>query len=447
MATDPHLFDRDRPEGRTGELVPLGEGPAATVFAGVDEVGAAFALKVYRRKLDRRTNAELEAELTAIRALRGHVPVLVADKVEQMSDGRCALRMELCAHSLTELVGSFGPLSVADALALGETLATTLVSAHKAGIVHGAVTPGNVLFRPSGEAVLADFGLTLRRAFPQEVDRVIDFVPPETLRDGSMDDRSDLYGLGAVLYLALSGTSPHHGPSGEQHGERVLRVLGGSVPELRRSDAPPGLTHLVSALLAKDPDARPLDATTVLTRLGAMTGPGAPQAFDDSADPPPAVFPRGEPILTYGPTDKQRRSRSGPVIAVLAALSVLAVVAVLLLLNSPAELDVPAAPTPAAAPNATGSPQPAVQVELADPVDRGDHVELSWRSTALLDFAVVVMAEGEPSRTVYVRRSTSYRAEVDPDPGHGYCFLVQGVDSANFYTSPSKPIRGAACGR
>ncbi|MGH3432414.1 MAG: protein kinase domain-containing protein, partial [Thermocrispum sp.] len=149
-----------------GELVPLADGPVAGVLAGVDHVtGEAFALKVYPGKLDRAVRTELEAELSRLFPLRSRAPVLVADRV-QSHHGHCALRMELCAQSLPELVSSFGPLSVSDALALGESVATALAVAHRAGVVHGGVTPGNVLFRPSGEAVLSDFGLALRTAFP-----------------------------------------------------------------------------------------------------------------------------------------------------------------------------------------------------------------------------------------------------------------------------------------
>lgn len=430
-----------------GELVPLGTGPAATVLAGVDDAsGMAFALKVYRGKLDRHTRAALDAELTSVRALSG--PVLVADSVEETSNGHCALRMELCAQSLTELVASFGPLSVADTLALGETLAKTLTAAHRAGIVHGGVTPGNVLFRPSGEPVLSDFGLTLRRAFPRDPERDVDLVAPETLRDGSADERSDLYGLGVVLYLALAGTSPHQGAPGEQHGERVLRVLTGVAPAVERPDLPPGLEQLVASLLAKNPDARPLDMATVAARLGPMIGPGAPTQLPRTAPPVAFPRPRGEPIVVFGPRDQKdeqsRRRRTGLVAVVLAALSVLAVLAVLLLLNSPNELDVPSVPPPVTQPSLSTPPSaPAAQLELADPIDRGDFAELSWRSTLPLDFAVIVEAEGEAGRPVFVQRNTSYLIPVDPV--RSYCFRVRGADSANIYESELKPFRRAGC--
>ncbi|GAA0522795.1 hypothetical protein GCM10011581_33730 [Saccharopolyspora subtropica] len=450
------------------ELVPLGEGPVATVFASVDEQGgAAFALKIYPGPIDRRTRSELDTELRRLAELRARAGVVVADRVEELPDGRCALRMELCAQSMPELVASFGPLTIPDVLALGSALATALAAAHAAGLVHGAVTPGNVLFRPSGEPVLADFGLTLRRAFPGEVSAGVDFLAPETLRDGTRTERTDLYGLGAVLYFALSGSSPHQGRPGEPVDARLLRALSGEVPALERADLPAGLAQLVSALLAKNPDARPLDAATVAARLGAMIGPVPAQpAFDDfggavpgnavrqppaeptalPAGPPTAVppRPRGELLVQFGPNDKARgKPRAGIVIAAVGVLSVLAVALVALLVSQPAKLDVPVASAPVAGPAPVQPAPPPVRLELDDPVDKGDHVELSWRSSEPLDYAVIVAPEGQPSDTIFVRRDTRLRLRIDPVLQ--YCFQIQGASSAGVYESQAKPIRDATC--
>ncbi|WP_235999406.1 serine/threonine protein kinase [Qaidamihabitans albus] len=449
------------------ELVPLGDGPVATVFAGVDaHSGTAFALKVFPGGIDRRTRGELDAELRGLADVRTQAHVLVADRVEELPDGRCALRMELCAQSLPELVASFGPLTIDDTLALGSGLASALAAAHEAGTVHGGVTPGNVLFRPSGEPVLADFGLALRHAFAGDITGAVDFLAPETVRDGTRDERTDLYGLGAVLYFALSGASPHQGRPGEQADDKLLRTLSGDVAPLQRPDLPAGLGQLVAALLAKNPDARPLDAATVAARVGAMTGPArAEPAFDDFGGvaagsapthpiPVPAAVPRaqamppgpprGHLLVEYGPEDRPRgKSRTGLVLAATGALAVLAVAVVVLLLNRPAQLDVRGAPE-AGEERAPSEPSvPPVHIELAHPVDKGNYVELSWSSSESLDYAIVVAAEGQRRRTIFVQRVTEYRIEVDPVKG--YCFQVQGANSAGVYTSQSKPIHNATC--
>ncbi|WP_203861620.1 serine/threonine protein kinase [Plantactinospora mayteni] len=601
-----------------GELVPLGVGPVATVLAGVHATaGEAFALKVFPGRIDRRTRAELSRELARLSALRAHAPVLVADRVEERPDGRCALRMELCAQSLPELLDSFGPLSVADTLVLGTVLATALAAAHAAGLVHGGVVPGNVLFRPSGEPVLSDFGLTLRHAFPRDPLRTADLLPPETVRDGTADERSDLYGLGVVLYLALSGRSPHQGPPGERPEERLLRVLGDAVPPLDRPGVPPELVQVVAALLATDPADRPVSASAVAAHLDALrvrvapadqpppadhrpetTGQQSPadqqpeppdhpspdpdhqpapaeqRGFDDfatssppeptppeptnhpSPDPdhrpapaeqrgfddfrtpgpvepaapaptvekspapgaeppeptaaasirpaeppatvaeapatvaePPATVaeppssgveppdrtaeppettaktpettaktpdpgaevsspaaprPHGEPILVFGSEKRLRRAtRTRSLLIGVGGLALLAAVAVPLLLNRPGELTVPPAPAGVGVVGTASSPAPVVRLELADPADHGNFVELSWQSNEPLNFAVIVAAEGEANRTILAQRKTTYRVPVDPV--RRYCFAIQGTDGNQVYESDPKPIRGARC--
>jgi hypothetical protein len=85
-------------------------------------------------------------------------------------------------------------------------------------------------------------------------------------------------------------------------------------------------------------------------------------------------------------------------------------------------------------------------LELADPVDRGNTVELSWTSSGTgLNFAVTVAPEGRTSEYIEVRRETSYTVPVEP--GTRYCFEVRAVNGVYLWSSPPKGIRGAVCGR
>lgn len=472
----------------TDDHVLLGDGPVAAVFACVDTTGTAYALKVFPGPIDRRARAALDAELARLAALRQSAAILVADSVETRPDGRCALRMELCAQSLPDLIDSFGPLSVPDAVVLGTVLAAALAAAHRAGLVHGGVTPGNVLFRPSGEPVLSDFGPTLRDAFPRDPQLSGQPTAPETIREGVVDERSDLYGLGVILYLALTGEVPHRGRPGEPQDARLLRVLGTPVPPVRRADTPPELVTLVGELLADPPSARPAGAAVVAERMDALRRrlaaapdePSAPEeaatsdepaAFDDFAEvapervasggwraaaagpgivmpaPPdtPAPIPRGKPILVFGPGRPGRRpGRSaliaGAVVAVLAASTVLLTVT-----NRPDERAVAIVPAPTGSAGPSSDPAGAKWVELADPAVVGDVVELSWTSSGPMDFVVIVAEEGEQNRPVLVQRNTSHRVTVDP--GRKYCFQVQGTDGVDVLESEAKPIHGAICNR
>ncbi len=416
------------------ELVPLGEGPAATVLAGMDETtGEAFALKVYPGRLDRRTRGEVEKELSALNSLSELETVLIPAEAKELPDGRFAVRMELCTQSLADLVGTFGPLSVQDVLSLGEALATTLAAAHQAGVVHGGMTPGNVLFRASGAPVLADFGLALRQSFPGDSD--VGFLAPETITDGTRDERTDLYGLGALLYFALTGRSPAREEPGDTVDELTLRVLSGQTAPLDRPGLPAGLGPLVASLLARDPGARPIDATLVATRLSATPGTAA------------TPRPLGAPILDYGPehAKSRRKGKTRLIAGVAAGAVVLAAAVVFVLQNRPRELSVPPASAEpvATAPTATAAP---VRLDLADPVDHGKYVQLSWSSTgSTLHYAVIVAGVDLPRKTHYVESGTAYR--VDVEPGRQYCFVVQATDSVRSYESESKGIRGARCVR
>ncbi|MGH3240788.1 MAG: serine/threonine-protein kinase [Spirillospora sp.] len=460
------------------ELVPLGTGPTATVYAGVTRAGEAYALKVLPGPLDRRTRGRVENELTRLAALRGQAPILVADRLEEMPDGRHALRMELYPQSMPELVGSFGPLSVPDALALGTAIASALAIAHRNGIVHGGVTPGNVLFRATGEPVLADFGVTLRQVFPPDPS---EFAAPESIRDGSADQSSDLYGLGGILYLALAGRSPYAGTPGKPPEERVLRALSTPVPPLDRPDLPPGLADLVARLLAKDPATRPSDAISVadsLTTLHAeVTGQKRPPqpggAFDDFAEaapnananelpaparatPPaspvgggmslPEPLPLGRPILEFTPEDKpkdERRPKWVPV--AIAGFALLAVVAVLLVISRPEGLGDPkTAPSKAQTGQVPApAPGPDVQIELVEVRDLANSVKLRWTSSRSLDF-VVTYATAEETKSLPPTRATESVVKIDPQKA--YCFEVTGMDSSGrHWTSAPKPIRKATC--
>jgi hypothetical protein len=288
------------------------------------------------------------------------------------------------------------------------------------------VTPGNVLFRASGEPVLTDFGAALRRAFPPGGDPA--FRAPETIRDGVFDERSDRYGLGAILYLALTGTAPFPRRPGEPDGDHVLRVLTEPPPPIDRDDLPPGLSTLVGELLAKDPAQRPADPAARLTR---------PEV--------PSAVPLGVPILEFGP-ERPRRRLSPPALAGAAVVALLAVVAVLLVLSRPRDMDVPQMDPPiaAAGPSAAGPSTGAVRIELNDPIDQETSVELSWTSSSAdLTYLIVVAPAGGAKQEILVEQATRHR--VDVEPGRGYCFEVRGTDGPDVYFSPSKAIRGVTC--
>jgi eukaryotic-like serine/threonine-protein kinase len=379
----------------------LGRGPVAEVHAF-----QGTAVKVFPKKFDRRTLTHFERENAKLGKLSA--PILLVDDIGQV-EGRQALRMELCVESLASRVQRDGALSTHEVVALGAALSRALVAAHGAGVLHGGVSPENVLFRVSGEPVLADFGVALRQAFRRDPLHAIECVSPETLRTGVVDKSTDIYGLGAVLHFALTGESPHPSRIGEPTGERVLRVLNDPVPAISRPDVPTGLSTVIGRLLAPYPVNRQ-DANWAAARLAEMLPAGA--------------------VVRDAPTAPAKSSRLWWYLASGAAALALALGFVFWPRADPA-------PPPAAAP-------PVLTVTLADPADRGDHVVLTWTTDdESLHFGVVVSGDGEPSRTLLAERNRTMKVPVDPV--RKYCFQIRGSNGDRFVESQAKPIRGAIC--
>lgn len=395
----------------------LDRGPVATVHAA-RVAGKPVVWKVFPARFDRRTLAAVHRERARLSALSA--PILPVDAVERW-DRRHALRMEWCPESLGARIRRVGPLSVGEVVALGHSLALALAAAHRAGVLHGAVNPANVLFRASGQPVLADFGIAWREAFPCDPSHAIEYVPPETLRTRTVTEQSDMYGLGTVLYVALTGCSPRPGLLGEQQGQRVLRVLRSPVPAVNRPDVPIGLATVLARLLADDAADRPPDAAWVVTRLADML----PRRPDGDAEQPPAVSPAGR--------SWHRRLVVGGV----ALLVVLAVVLTAGLRdNGSGDGRASGRTTPPATLVTAG-------VELAAPRDFGDHVVLNWTSRRVLDFVVVVEGARQPSRYLWVERNHTVTLPVDP--ARGYCFVVRGTNGNQVFESRPEAVHGADC--
>ncbi len=275
-------MDPDEDEPRFEIIGELGKGGMATVFLAEDRVrGERVALKILHEHLadDPDARARLTREVKAAARIQ-HKNALVAFDIHDL-DGRLALSMPVHRGlTLAERVATDGPLAEDELRELAIAVCGALGAAHTRGVVHRDVTPNNILVG-DGPAVLADFGLarlegsTTRTA---ATPGTWGYTAPEVYEGEVADPRSDLYGLGAALYLAATGTPAY---SESTPGATLKRQLDGAHEPLAtvRPDLPADLCGAIEGLLQVDPDLRPLAAREVEDALRLREAPILPKPW------------------------------------------------------------------------------------------------------------------------------------------------------------------------
>jgi serine/threonine protein kinase/streptogramin lyase len=244
----------------------IGEGAMGAVYLARDaRQGRRIALKVLAPELARderfRQRFLRESELAAS---LDH-PHIVSTVGTGEEDGDLYLAMEYVEGSdLRELLRQEGRLDPERTLDLLDQIAEALDEAHRRGLVHRDVKPGNILVaelpgRP--HAYICDFGLARHVSSVSSLtgDRgfvgTIDYVPPEQVEGGSIDGRADVYSLGCVLFECLAGARPF-----VRDSELSVVFAHLNEPPPRLSDLRPDLSEMYDEVfataLAKSPDER-----------------------------------------------------------------------------------------------------------------------------------------------------------------------------------------------
>ena len=178
--------------------------------------------------------------------------------------------------TLGERLREQGPLGAADAARVLREVAWALAYAHGRGIVHRDVKPDNILLEEeSGRALVTDFGIahvgtTTLSTDPGRIMGTAQFMSPEQAMSEAVDGRSDLYSLGAVGYLALSGKLPFEASNLPallmKHVSEPARSVGDVAPGLPRA-----LVEAIDRCLEKDPANRHASGEALAAALGPST--------------------------------------------------------------------------------------------------------------------------------------------------------------------------------
>lgn len=309
--------------GRYRVTAMIGRGGMGVVARAVDQLlNREVAVKVVRAYTDA-SPAELadlrvrmQREAQAAARIRHSGVVTVHDVVEEQ--GLPVIVMELVdGPSLDDVLAERGQLDPREAAAIGAKLMDALDAAHRAGVLHRDVKPGNVLLERSGRVVLTDFGIASMDTSGEEalakltqsgqIVGSLDYLPPERAQGREPGAASDIWALGMTLYAAVEGSSPFRRTS---VWSTLAAIVGEPLPEPRHAGP---LTPVLRALMAKDPLHRP-DAGQAREMLEAVAGGGtahpAPAPAFQPITPPgfgPAAGPFSppvpEPVAAYTPTD------------------------------------------------------------------------------------------------------------------------------------------------
>jgi serine/threonine protein kinase len=271
-----HAADTPRGKSRSRETIPerigdfkivgtLGKGGMGTVYEAESErLGKRVALKVIAERASEHLRKRFKVEARAAARLR-HPNIVRTLEYHQTEAGRHYLAMELIqGENLSDRLRRDDRLTIPRALQVGIAVAEGLAYAHENAVVHRDIKPHNILLTPDGKTLLTDFGLA--KMLDQEGEALTrtgdlvgtpSYMSPEQARGNrhAIGPATDVYGLGATLYHALTG----HVPFGGSAITEVVFQIVSYTPEPPRSlrpEIPQRLEAILLKCLAKEPASR-----------------------------------------------------------------------------------------------------------------------------------------------------------------------------------------------
>lgn len=245
-------------------VAPLGSGGMGEVFVATDErLGRSVALKLMPREFsaDEERRLRFEREARAASALN-HPNIITIFGTERFDGIHCIVSELIEGVTLRQLIAEKPP-EWREAVRIVGQVADALDAAHKVGVVHRDIKPPNIMVRPDGLVKVLDFGLAkLVRADgdahfetrdltgESRVMGTISYMSPEQMLGEKVDERSDIYSLGVVLYEVLTGVRPFSGASDAAIYNAAINHTPESLTALR-PEIPPALEQIVLHALEK----------------------------------------------------------------------------------------------------------------------------------------------------------------------------------------------------
>ena len=260
----------------------LGGGGMGVVYKAEDaRLKRPVALKFLPPQLtqDEEAKQRFIHEAQAASALQ-HNNICVVYDIDETAEGQLFISMEYLPGETLKKKIERGPIPVDQAIDIAVQIGRGLTKAHESGILHRDIKPANIMITTDGEAKIVDFGLA-KLAGQSNLTRAgstlgtLAYMSPEQLRGLTVDERTDIWALGAVLYEMVSGRQPFNG----EYDPAILYAILDTEPEpiaRDRSDIPPMLVTVLARALAKAPASRYQHIHEMIRDLQSITVGASP---------------------------------------------------------------------------------------------------------------------------------------------------------------------------
>ena len=281
-------------------LEVIGIGGMAMVYkARCHRLNRLVAIKILKDEYckDEDFRRRFQAEGQAV-AMLGH-PNIVAVYDVSTVNGADYIVMELIdGISLKQYMEKKGVLNWKETLHFGIQISKALEHAHSRGIVHRDIKPHNIMVLKNGSVKVADFGIarvmSQGNTLTKEALGSVHYISPEQAKGGRVDDRSDIYSLGTVMYEMMTGRPPYNGES--PVAVAIQHINGGAkMPSTINPGIPGGMEQIIMKAMAHEPADRYASATAMLYDMDEFRK--SPSILFDYHTPPTDAVTQLKPDL------------------------------------------------------------------------------------------------------------------------------------------------------